>query len=95
MQGYNANFNVYEFIMHACYAQVDEVIALPIPHNALLKVIIDFVMQRKRRLEDALKCVALYFLFEEMNKDLFLFSFHSFLHIYYITLVKVQRAMNV
>lgn len=56
-QGFNVNFNVCEFIIWACYPKGGEVIGLPIPQNASLEEIIDFVIQMKKRLEEALKCV--------------------------------------
>lgn len=55
MQGFRLGFDAYEFNMWACYPKACEVISPLIPHNALLEEIIEFVVQRKKRLKVVLK----------------------------------------
>lgn len=55
LQGFNAGFNVCKFIVRAHYPNVGEAIWSLIPWNTSPEEILDFVVQRKKRLEEALK----------------------------------------
>lgn len=54
-QGFKASFNVCKFIMQACYLKAGEAIGPLIPRNASPNESVDFVSQRRKKLEEALE----------------------------------------
>lgn len=61
MQGFNAGFDVCEFIMSACYPEAGMVVGPLLSQNISLDEFLEVTRQRKRRLEEALELVDLYF----------------------------------